>query len=147
MSPNSDVSRVSEMSLQLYLRTSGSMNDPSTNDELGKSDVFMGNLMFIPDFDRVVSSRSNPPLHPFHLNSFSTGSSKRMVPNLQRTRSNQHLHRVPSKPRPIPNHRLFRPPQSNRKGIIRDRHASPKTRYRSDLRAQNDKKGSYRFEE
>ncbi|KAG8885041.1 hypothetical protein FRB98_002041 [Tulasnella sp. 332] len=48
-----DVSRVSEMSLQMYLRTSVSVNDPSANEELGKSDLFMGNLTFIPDFETM----------------------------------------------------------------------------------------------
>ncbi|KAG8991347.1 hypothetical protein FRB93_002809 [Tulasnella sp. JGI-2019a] len=48
-----DVSRVSEMSLQMYLRTSVSVNDPSANEELGKSDLFLGNLMFVPDFESM----------------------------------------------------------------------------------------------
>lgn len=55
----SDVSRVSEMSLQMYLRTSVSVNDPSANEELGKSDLFLGNLMFVPDFETMVRGYSD----------------------------------------------------------------------------------------
>lgn len=52
----SDVSRVSDIALQIYLRNAkGSQGGaaPST-DELGKSDLFMGNLTFVPDFDVMV---------------------------------------------------------------------------------------------
>ncbi|KAG8904798.1 hypothetical protein FRB99_001188, partial [Tulasnella sp. 403] len=49
-----DVSRVSEICLQMYLRNGAkSLNDAPSNDELGKSDLFMGNLTFIPDFDAM----------------------------------------------------------------------------------------------
>lgn len=48
---SSDVSRVSEIALQFYLRN-GTKTEDLGNDELGKSDLFMGNLAFVPDFDR-----------------------------------------------------------------------------------------------
>ncbi|KAG8942505.1 hypothetical protein FRC00_011795 [Tulasnella sp. 408] len=46
-----DVSRVSEIALRLYLHDGTKINHP-TNDESGKSDLFMGHLKFVPDFDR-----------------------------------------------------------------------------------------------
>ncbi|KAG8955849.1 AGC protein kinase Gad8 [Tulasnella sp. 424] len=46
-----DVSRVSEIALQFYLRN-GTKTEDLGNDELGKADLFMGNLTFVPDFDR-----------------------------------------------------------------------------------------------
>ncbi|KAG8935804.1 AGC protein kinase Gad8 [Tulasnella sp. 418] len=49
-----DVSRVSEISMQIYLRTgTNSTDEAAANDELGKSDIFMGNITFVPDFDAL----------------------------------------------------------------------------------------------
>ncbi|KAG8892631.1 hypothetical protein FRC00_011809 [Tulasnella sp. 408] len=48
---SSDVCRVSEIALRLYLHD-GTKIRHLTNDESGKSDLFMGHLKFAPDFDR-----------------------------------------------------------------------------------------------
>lgn len=37
--------------MQFYLRN-GTKTEDLANDELGKADLFMGNLTFVPDFDR-----------------------------------------------------------------------------------------------
>lgn len=50
----SDVSRVSEIALQIYLRNGTKPMTDASNDELGKADIFMGNVTFVPDFDVLV---------------------------------------------------------------------------------------------
>ncbi|KAG8931276.1 hypothetical protein FRC01_001567 [Tulasnella sp. 417] len=46
-----DVTRVSDIALHFYLRDRSNTEDLN-NYELGQSDLFMGNLAFVPDFDR-----------------------------------------------------------------------------------------------
>ncbi|CAE7116046.1 unnamed protein product, partial [Rhizoctonia solani] len=50
---NFDVSRASEISLQIYLRSS--TGDATTNgsNDMGKSDIFLGNIKLTPDFEFV----------------------------------------------------------------------------------------------
>ncbi|CAE6460347.1 unnamed protein product [Rhizoctonia solani] len=49
---NFDVSRASEISLQIYLR-SGSNATTNGSDDMGKSDIFLGNVKLTPDFEFV----------------------------------------------------------------------------------------------
>ncbi|KAG8690203.1 AGC protein kinase Gad8 [Ceratobasidium sp. 423] len=48
---NFDVSRASEISLQIYLRSGASGATTNGTDDMGKSDIFLGNVKFTPEFD------------------------------------------------------------------------------------------------
>lgn len=54
---SSDVSRASEIAISTYLRT-GSSNLPGQNatglNDMGNSDLFLGAVKFIPDFESNV---------------------------------------------------------------------------------------------
>lgn len=51
----SDVSRTSEISLQIYLRSGSSVAAANGSDDMGKSDLFLGNIKLTPDFEYMVS--------------------------------------------------------------------------------------------
>jgi len=48
---NFDVSRTSEISLQIYLRSGSSVAAANGSDDMGKSDLFLGNIKLTPDFE------------------------------------------------------------------------------------------------
>ncbi|KAF8685713.1 Pkinase protein [Rhizoctonia solani] len=48
---NFDVSRASEISLQIYLRSGSSNATTNGSDDMGKSDIFLGNVKLTPDFE------------------------------------------------------------------------------------------------
>ncbi|QRW20232.1 Pre-B-cell leukemia transcription factor-interacting protein 1 [Rhizoctonia solani] len=52
---NFDVSRASEISLQIYLRSGSSNATTNGSDDMGKSDIFLGNVKLTPDFELTAS--------------------------------------------------------------------------------------------